>query len=323
MDKKTFAGRHSSPPGGLVAIVGPTSVGKTECSLLAAEYVDGEIVSADSRLVYRGMDIGTAKPTQADLARVPHHLIDILDPDKTLTLAEYQRQAVRAIEGIFNRDRTPFLVGGSGQYVHAILEGWVIPEVPPNLELRRELEEVADQHGVVALHSRLEELDPVSAGRIDARNVRRVVRALEVAISTGKPISQMQKKEPLPYRILKIGLIRPRHSLYARIDARIDQMMECGFVEEVRNLVKAGYTSDLPAMSALGYRQVCEYLEGRLTLSGAICRIRRETRRLVRQQSNWFRLDDLGVRWFDLDEVGMEEVCVFVGCFVGGVVMGE
>ena len=209
----------------LVTIVGPTAAGKTELALELAESVDGEIISADSRLVYRGMDIGTAKPTLAQRTRVPHHLIDIVAPDDVLTLAQYQRRAYASIDAVAGRGRQPILVGGTGQYVSAVVEGWGIPEVPPDHGLRAELEEYAGHHGAAALHTRLSKLDPTAAGRIDPRNVRRVIRALEVTLLAGRPISELQAKTAPPYLIIQIGLRRPRPVLYERIDARIDRML--------------------------------------------------------------------------------------------------
>ncbi len=300
----------------LVALVGPTAVGKTELSLELAEAIGGEIVSADSRLVYRGMDIGTAKPTPAEQARVPHHLIDLVDPDQVVTLAEYQRLAYAASDGILQRGHVPLLVGGSGQYVRAVIEGWGIPEVEPDWELRSELEAVAQVHGTEALHARLAELDPVAAGRIHHRNIRRVVRAMEVTLTVGKPISQVQRKTAPPYRILQIGLNRPRPVLFQRIDARIDQMLAAGLVNEIRELSKV-YDWSLPAMSGLGYRQIGLYLRGKATLEEAVHLIRKETRRFLRQQGTWFRSDDPHIEWFDLEQIAAEQVVCSVDVWLG------
>ncbi len=309
--------------GPLVVLVGPTAVGKTEISLELAEAVEGEIVSADSRQVYRGMDVGTAKPTPAEQQRVPHHLVDILDPNQILTLAEYQRRAYAAIEDIDRRGRVPLLVGGSGQYVRAVVEGWGIPEVPPDHALRTQLEALAAKRGAATLHARLAELDPAAAGRIDYRNVRRVVRALEVMLLTGQPISEIQTKVPPPYRILQVGLTRPRPALFARIDGRVDRMLEAGLVDEVRGLAAAWASGtdsvrELPALSGLGYRQIGLYLQDQITLKEAIQLMRKETRRFVRQQGTWFRLDDPEIHWFDLEETSAEQVIGFVSEWLAG-----
>lgn len=300
--------RH--PP--LVAIVGPTAVGKTALAIELAQAIQGEIVSADSRQIYRHMDIGTAKPTPAERAQVPHHLLDVVDPDQPMTLAEYQRLAYAAIEEIHRRERVPLLVGGTGLYVRAVLEGLRIPEVPPDPELRTRLEAEARALGAEALHARLAALDPVAARRVDPRNVRRVIRALEVCLRAGRPISELQEAIPPPYRILRVGLTRPRRELYARIDARVDAMIAAGLVEEVRSLLARGYGPELPAMSGLGYRQICRYLAGEQTLEEAIREIKRKTRRFVRQQQTWFRLDDPRVHWFDLSRTPYKVIEQFV-----------
>ena len=213
----------------LLVILGPTAVGKTALSLQIAEQFEGEIISADSRLFYRGMDIGTAKPSAAEQAQAPHHLIDICNPDETLTLGEYQRRAYRTIDSVLENGRLPILVGGTGQYVKAVVEGWGIPEVPPHPDLREALESM----GGPELARWLQRLDPTAAERIDARNVRRVVRALEVTLVTGQPITDLQRKTPPPYDIKMIGLIRDRETLYQRIDQRVDQMMTAGLVAEL------------------------------------------------------------------------------------------
>ncbi|HET91859.1 MAG TPA: tRNA (adenosine(37)-N6)-dimethylallyltransferase MiaA [Chloroflexi bacterium] len=284
----------------LLIIVGPTAVGKTALSLHLAERFDGEVVSADSRLFYRGMDIGTAKPTVEEQARVPHHLIDIANPDETVGLAEFQALAYAAIAAIHTRDKLPILVGGTGQYVRAVVEGWRIPRVPPHSELRAELEAEAERDGPAALHARLATLDPDAAEGIHPHNVRRVVRALEVCLATGQPISELQRKQPPPYRILQIGLTMARDALYARADRRAEAMMAAGLEAEVRRLVEAGYGWELPAMSGLGYAQFRPYLEGQAALDDVVVEIKRATHAFIRRQYTWFRLDDPAIHWFDL-----------------------
>ncbi len=289
-------------PGQLVVILGPTAVGKTALSLELAEQFDGEIVSADSRQIYRGMDIGAAKPTAEEQARVPHHLLDLVAPDETLSLAQYQQAAYTAIDDILRRGRLPLLVGGTGQYASAVIEGWNIPEVPPNPALRESLEREAAEHGAQALHDRLRQVDPAAAARIDPRNVRRVIRALEVYLESGQPISALQRKTPPPYRVLQIVLTRPRADLYARIDARLDAMMRCGLLQEVRGLLEAGYSPTLPAMSGLGYAQLCHYLLGETTLDEALATIRRDTRTFARHQETWFRKYNRAALRFEMTE---------------------
>lgn len=285
------------PP--LVVIVGPTAVGKTDLAVHLAQAVNGEIVSADSRQVYRGMDIGTAKATREEQERAVHHLVDVVDPDETLGLAQFQELANAAIAGITARGRVPLLVGGTGQYVMAVVEGWKVPRVPPDEALRRDLYRQAEEEGAEVLHARLRALDPAAADRIDARNVRRVVRALEVCLVTGEPISEQQGKSPPPYRILILGLSLPRAELYRRIDDRVERMMAAGLEDEVRGLVTAGYGFDLPAMSGVGYGQFAPYLAGEATLDSVVGEIKRATRRFVRHQANWFRQGDARIHWLE------------------------
>ncbi len=292
----------------VLVLAGPTAVGKTATSLLLARKLDGEIVSADSRQVYRGMDIGTAKVTPAERAEIPHHLIDIRNPDEIISLGEYKELADAAIADILARGRLPMLVGGTGQYVRAVIEGWQIPRVPPQPELRQELEELAARKGKEAVFARLRELDPASALVIDYRNLRRVIRAIEVTMVAGRPFSELQTKQPPPWRIVQIGLTRPREALYARADARIEAMFEAGWVEEVQALLARGYTPHLPSFASLGYREIAAYLVGDYDLAEAKRLIRRATRAFIRRQYNWFRLSNPAIHWFDLEESGPEDV---------------
>jgi tRNA dimethylallyltransferase len=293
----------------VVVIAGPTGVGKTALAVAVAQQLDAEIVGADSRQIYRQMNIGTAKPMPDELAAVPHHLIDIVDPDQTLTLAEYQRLAYAAIDDIHRRGKLAFLVGGTGQYITAVLEGWRTPEVAPNPALRAELEAYAAQHGAEALFERLRALDPDSAARMDPHNVRRTVRALEVCIVTGQPFSAQRQKTPPPYHVLELGLTMPRDRLYQRLDARIDQMMADGLLDEVRALHERGYDWRLPSMSGLGYAQLGTHLRGELTLEEAMTEIKRDTRTFVRRQYTWFRRHG-ALRWLESPSPG--ETCQII-----------
>jgi tRNA dimethylallyltransferase len=280
--------------------VGPTAVGKTALSLSLAAQFRGEIISADSRQVYRYMDIGTAKATPSEQALVPHHLLDVVDPDQVLTLAQFQGMAHRAIAAAHKRGALPILVGGSGLYVRAVLEGWAIPHIRPNPALRAELEAFAAQHGAQELHRQLAAVDSDAAAAIDARNVRRVIRALEVHRITGQPISELQTKHDPGYRLFTIGLTMDRPALYGRIDERVDRMVAAGLVDEVQALLQRGYTAKLPSMTGLGYRQIVQALDGEVSLDEAIALIKRQTRRFVRQQYNWFQLNDPTIRWYDV-----------------------
>ena len=270
----------------LIVIVGPTAVGKTSVSIDLAEQLDGEIVSADSRLLYRGMDIGTAKPTSEEMRDVPHHLIDVAEPDETWSLAVYQRNAYRVIDEIHARGKLPILVGGTGQYVRAIIEGWRIPPQAPDYGLREALNRWAEEIGAEAFHRRLATLDREAAEKIDYRNVRRVVRAMEVTLKTGERFSDLRRKQECSYRPIILGVSRSREELYQRIDQRIDLMLEAGLVEEISGLLEAGYAADLPTMSAIGYGEIIQYLQGEITLEEAVALIRRNTRIFVRRQAN-------------------------------------
>jgi tRNA dimethylallyltransferase len=285
----------------LIVIVGPTAVGKTELSIQLAERLGGEIVSADSRLFYRGMDIGTAKPNPAEQKRVPHHLIDVANPDEVWSLALFQEAACRIIDEIHFRQRLPFLVGGTGQYIRAVLEGWQPPAQEPDPAMRHVLEKWAAEIGPFELHRRLALLDLPAAKIIDPTNVRRTIRALEVIFNSGRRFSEQRQKNVSKYSYLMIGLIRPRADLYARVDARIESMIENGFVEEVQSLMARGYTERLAGMAAIGYGEIVAYLKNEVTLEEAIIQMKRQTRRFVRRQTNWFKENDPKIHWFQVD----------------------
>jgi tRNA dimethylallyltransferase len=300
----------SQPP--LIVVVGPTAVGKTALAIHLAQVLNAEIVSADSRQVYRWMDIGTAKPTRSERLAARHHLIDIRDPDQTLSLAEFQGLAYRAIDDVLSAGRVPLLVGGTGQYVRAVVEGWGVPEVSPCVELRADLESVADVYGPTALHAWLAGIDPVAAPTIDFRNVRRVVRAIEVFLVSGQRFSRQRARRTPEYRILEIGLTRPRDRLYVRLDQRVEAMIRSGWVAEVAALLQRGYGPELPSLSSLGYPQIIAFLRGELSLEGAVDQVRRETRRFVRHQANWFRLSDPSIHWFNLETAMVDDILHFV-----------
>ena len=274
------------PP--LLVITGPTAVGKSALAMTLCKELGGEIITADSRQVYRLMDIGTDKPRTEDRARVPHHMIDLVFPDELYTLAMYQDDATQAIRDTHDRSVLPVLAGGTPLYVNCIVEGWSMPRVEPDPVLRAKLEEEAALSGTVALHERLRELDPEAARRILSTNARRIIRALEVIETTGLPISQQQTRSAPEYDILTIVLECERAELYERIDRRVDSQIERGLVDEVRGLVEMGYSLDLRSMTGLGYRQIGDYLRGRATLAEAIQRIKWDTHAFVRHQQNWF-----------------------------------
>ena len=304
----TAEGNGADGAAPLLVLVGPTAVGKTAFAIELAQRLGGEIVSADSRCLYTGMDIGTAKPTPAERVQAPHHLIDVTTPDRPWTLAQFQAAACAAIQAIQGRGRWALLAGGTGQYIRAVVEGWQMPPGEPDGALRAELEAQLAREGVGALAARLQSVDPESAARIDLRNPRRVVRALEVALNTGASFVAQRRKAAPPFTSRLFGLTRPRPELYARIDARVEAMLAAGLVEEVKALAAQGYGWDLPAMSALGYKQIGQYLRGECDLPEAVRRIKQATRLFVRRQANWFKPTDPGIRWFDAGKITPEAI---------------
>lgn len=304
----------------LIALVGPTATGKTALALALAGRMSDlarfEVISADSRQIYRRLDIATAKPTREQLAALPHHLIDVVDPDQPYTLADYQRDATTAILEIQARGAVPLLVGGTGLYVRAVVDGLAIPAVAPDPALRAALEAEAAAHGVDALYQRLLELDPVAGARIDRANPRRLVRALEVCLLTGRPFSEQQRTNPPGYRLLMVGLNMERQALYARADQRIDAMLESGLLDEAQTLVRSGYAWALPAMSSLGYRELGAYLRGEMSLSDAVARFKLDTHAYIRRQLSWFRADTR-IKWLNAglpqDELAREAAAMVRG----------
>jgi tRNA dimethylallyltransferase len=292
----------------LIAIIGPTATGKTKLAIELALHFNGEIINADSRQIYRHMDIGTAKPTKEELAAVPHHLVDIIEPDKEFSLAEYQQLTEKTIQDIQARGKIPFLVGGSGLYVWAVLEGWVIPKIAPDSGFRRELEKRAGMGQGAELYADLRQIDPAAAAKIDPRNIRRVIRALEVNKLSETPFSELQKKQTPPFQTLIIGLTADRKELYRRADERADKMLKQGFVEEVNALQKMGYSLSLPAMSGIGYREIGQYLNGETTLDAAVYKIKTGTHRFIRHQYAWFRRQDERIKWFDVEKAFGPEI---------------
>lgn len=303
-----------NPP--LIVILGPTGIGKTGLAVEIAQALNGEVVSADSRQTYRYMDIGTAKPTPEQRRAVPHHLLDVVDPDENLSLAQYQRLAYAAIDDISSRGKLPLLVGGTGLYITAVVEGWTIPEVEPNPALRAELEAFAQEHGAAALHLRLRERDPAAADKIDYRNVRRVIRALEICIETGAPMDYEARKCTPPYQIFQLGLTMERERLYERADRRIDTMMADGFLDEVRGLLAKGYSARIPSMSGLGYKELAAHLNGEMTLEAAVEATRSATRDFIRKQYTWFRGHDQGIVWIDVETTSAPDIVALVASWL-------
>lgn len=304
---------NSLPP--VVILLGATAVGKTAVSLDLAERLDGEILSIDSRLFYRGMDIGTAKPSQEELNRVPHHFINIADPDEVWNLGRFQKEAKHKILAIHSRGKLPICVGGTGQYIQAITQGWDIPELKEDFAMRDALNQWGEEIGKDGLYDRLKSLDPAAAEAIDPRNLRRTVRALEVILRTGKLFSEQRSKKPLSYRVLQIGLSRPREEIYARAVQRVEHMMEEGFLEEVRGLL-AKYPPDLRSFSAIGYKQLIAHLNNEWTLEEAVEDIIRKTKLYVRRQNTWFKPDDPEINWVEMGEDVVGEAVDLVQAFL-------
>ncbi len=296
----------------LVAIVGPTAVGKSDLAMRLAELIPAEIISADSRQVYRYMDIGTGKPTMSERESVPHHVIDVVDPDGDFSLAMYHELALKAIEEARLRGNVPLLVGGSGLYVWSLLEGWRIPRVTPDREQRRILEARAESEGSQSLYQELQGIDPVAAEKIGPRNARRIIRALEIYHATGQPPSQQRRKGSPEIPTLVIGLTSERQDLYRTIDRRVDQMIAAGLVDEVEALLERGYDASLPSMSGIGYRQIVRFLQGEMTLVEASDKMKVETHRLARHQYAWFRLADERIRWLDTGDGEEEAIATIV-----------
>ena len=290
----------------VIAVIGQTAVGKSGLAVCLAGRIGGEIVSADSRQVYRRMDIGTAKPPPEHLAAVPHHLIDVADPDDEYSLVVFLRDAREAIQNVNARSALPIVAGGTGQYVWALLEGWNPAPVAPDPRLRAELARRVESEGVAALYRELALRAPESAARVDARNPRRIVRALEVALATPDVAAAPARRTPPPYDVAILGLAMDAESLRRRIDERVDAMLAAGWIDEVRGLLESGYGPELPSMSSLGYREIADHLAGRLSLDEAANAVKRGTRRFARRQRAWFKPTDARIRWFDA-ETGREE----------------
>ncbi|HZG80315.1 MAG TPA: tRNA (adenosine(37)-N6)-dimethylallyltransferase MiaA [Brevibacillus sp.] len=286
----------------LVVIVGPTAVGKTDLSLELAEQFDGEVISGDSMQVYRGMDIGTAKASPQDLARVPHHLIDIIEPSEEYSVAQFQESATRLITQINQRGRLPFIVGGTGLYIESVTHRFQFSQSPQDPELRDRLQRLADTEGVEALHARLANVDPITAERLHPNDVKRVIRALEVYESSGYKMSDFQlRAKQSPYDLVMIGLTMEREKLYERINHRVDLMIEAGLVEEVRRLLDQGLDASLVSMQGLGYKEVIPYLYGEITLEKAVNDIKQRTRHFAKRQLSWFRRMS-EIEWFDMTD---------------------
>ncbi len=291
----------------LIMLVGPTASGKTRLAIQLAQTLDTEIISADSRYLYRQLNIGVSKPTPVELAQVRHHLINCTDLDQPWSIGEYKAEAENLITSLNGIGKIPILTGGTGQYIRAIRQNWHIPELEADDRMRMVLEAIGETIGFDKLYENLQVLDPEAAGFIDYHNHRRTVRALEVIFKTGIRFSQIRSKDTPSFDSLIIGLEWQRIELYQRIDARIEQMLTEGFVEEVRDLVEHGYREALQKMGVIGYNELIAFLDGEINLEEALILIKRNTRKYVRRQANWFKPSDPEIHWLNAQDPAILE----------------
>lgn len=292
----------------ILTILGPTASGKTKVSLEIADKINGEIISADSRQVYRYMDIGTAKPNKEERKRVHHHLIDVVDPDEYFSAADYSNRAKKAMQEVISRGRNPIVVGGSGLYLRALFKG-LFKGPGRDEKLRKKLREKAERFGIKSLYEDLKEKDPLAARKIGPANLVRIIRALEVYELSGQRISELQEKGEYPskeYEFVKIGLRLDRDKLYRRIDERVEKMIEEGLVDEVRDLRKRGYGLDLVPLRTFGYKEIFQFLEGEISLDEAKEKIKLDTRHYAKRQLTWFKKEE-GIIWLDSEKTSLNE----------------
>lgn len=315
--KRTSAPPWPSEPCPIV-LAGPTAVGKTATAIALARLLDGEIVNADSMQVYRGMDIGTAKPTPEEQRAVPFHLLDLVPPDHSFSVAEWKVRAEHAIADIAARGRCPIICGGTGMYIRALLSDWSLADTPADTAVRQQLEMLARREGPRSLYARLREIDPTTAQRLHPNDAVRIIRALEVFAVTGKPLSFYRERDAYTWSsrpAIRLGLTMPRALLYRRIEERTDRMLQSGWIAEVQNLLDQGYAPDLAPLQSLGYKEIVQYLRGTMDLDTAVDHIKRNTRRFAKRQMTWFRADP-HMTWFDVADLApqriAERLCAFI-----------
>jgi len=292
----------------LIAIVGATATGKSQFSIELAEAIAGEIINADSRQIYRHMDIGTGTPSSAQRALVKHHLYNLIDPDESFSLGVYLKHGRQTISDVISRNKLPILVGGTAQYVWALLEGWQVPPVAPNPEFREKLEKLAKKENSTILYDRLTNIDPAAAKNIHPNNVRRLIRALEVIDQTGQLFSDLSSRKPPNWEVNITGITLERSKLQDAIYERILGQFNEGWVEEVKYLRQKGYKEELPSLSALGYKEIGRYIDGHITMEKTISEIAKLTHRFSRKQYGWFKLSDPRIHWNDLTTKSADEL---------------
>ena len=291
----------------VLAIVGSTASGKTAVSVELAKRIDGEIISADSRLIYRDFNIGTAKPTVEEMCSIPHYMIDIIPPETLYSAGDYKKDASDAVEKIISKGKTPIVVGGTGFYVRSLLGGLNIPDVPADENFRAEMDKFVEDYGRQALYNKLASIDKTTADKLHYNDNVRVTRALEIFHATGKIMSEISSMSKPPYEVFYAGLnARDRAYLYDRANRRVDKMIESGLVDEVHRLVQK-YGRTLPILKTLGYKEICEYFDGKISLEEAVGLIKKHTRNYAKRQLTWFRANP-EIHWYYIDEMSQEEI---------------
>ena len=288
----------------IIVIGGPTATGKTKLSVELAKKFNGEIVSSDSVQIYKRLDIGSAKPTKEEMAGIPHHLIDILEPDETFSAYDFVEHAKAAIDDISSRGKLPIVVGGTGLYISSLVDNVSFAEGENDLSLRKKLNDEAEKIGADAMHSKLSEIDPEAAEKIHPNNIKRVIRALEIYYTTGKTMTEhnaVSKLVESPYDAKMYALTTDRETIYSRIDARVDVMVDNGLIEEVSSLLASGITRDMQSMQGIGYKEIVSYLEGEISKEEAIDAVKQNSRRYAKRQLTWFRRDER-YTWLDINE---------------------
>ena len=303
----------------LCIIVGPTAIGKSDLGVNLAIKHNGEVISADSMQIYKHMDIGTAKVRKDEMKGIPHHMIDIIPPDEGFTVSDFKHRAKNHIREINAKGKLPIVVGGTGLYVNSLVYNLDFAEIPPNEDLRSEYESLIEQFGNDYLHERLMKIDPISGEKISLNDKKRTMRALEIYDSTGKTMSEHNKNFRVmneDYNLVYIALNMDRSQLYERINHRVDAMFESGLVEEVQSILDMGYSPDLVALKAIGYKEIIMYLENQITLEEAIELIKKGSRNYAKRQLTWFRRDKR-IKWINIDEYDNNiDVCNYISNYI-------